>query len=166
MSDKDNLKLSGKLGNGQIVLTFSRRETFAFDQQNITGVYDLVGSENRVEGSSERIPFCSGFYGNIVFTPGGFTAVSINCEKKKPNVIEPADQFGRKYFYAGTWTPNGTRASLSIENASVLKQLGEKFDREVKYDLEKDVLTLEGTNGSHFVARWKKTYSYSSISER
>lgn len=90
-----------------------------------------------------------------MFTPGGYTAVSINCDEKEDGQEwEPADLFGRKYFYAGSYTIKGNEVIQLPENASEVDHIGVPGVRLMK--LSKDLLTLEGTNGSKFKAIWKK----------
>lgn len=160
MSDANHLRLVGPLANGQdIVIEWERKESFAYNDHELLGVYELVGSENEVEGSSEKIPFCTGFYGTIVYTPGGFNAVSINCgEKKDPNVVEPADMFGRKFFYTSKYELNVDRVVHHLVNASEVTTIGTDSHRAMS--MKEDVLSLAGTNGSKFVAKWRKLKSF------
>jgi hypothetical protein len=160
MNSSNHLLLSGQMpGGGSIVIEWERSERFAYDNSALTGVYELVGSENEVPGSLDTIPFCTGFHGTIMYTPGGFGAVSINCgEKADPNAVEPADQFGRKYFYAGPYHQAEQILVQKMALASEVAHRGGEARREML--LEGDLLTLKGTNGSKFVATWKKLRSF------
>ncbi|MEZ4813794.1 MAG: lipocalin-like domain-containing protein [Bdellovibrionota bacterium] len=160
---KNHLILSGNLGEGkQIVIEWERQESFAYDNNPLTGFYELVGSENKIEGSDETIPFCSGFHGSIFYTPGGYGAVSINCgEKIDPNAAEPADAFGRHYFYAGPYEQSEGLLVQKIQTASELNQVGEEARRAM--EIKDDLLTLKGVNGSTFVAKWRKLRSFVGI---
>jgi len=160
MDNVDHLKLVGFLGEGkQAIVEWERIESFSYDSTAITGEWELVGSENKVEGSDRSIPFCTGFYGTILYTPGGYTAVSINCgDKINSSDIEPADEFGRNFFYAGTYQVSKHEVTHKLDNASELFLIGENVKREMK--IEKDILTLRGVNGSEFIAEWRKVRSF------
>lgn len=160
MKDKNNLRLVGSLGEGKkAIVEWERMETFSYDSQKLTGVWELVGSENKVDGSDETISFCTGFYGTILYTSGGYNAVSINCGEKPDNsVSEPADQFGRRFFYSGSYKIDGENVVQTPENASETALIGEPAIRSMK--IEGDLLILEGTNGSKFKAEWKKLRSF------
>ena len=126
MDNDDSLRLVGFLGEGKkAIVEWSRIEGFSYDSHPLTGVWELVGSENEIEGADEPIPFCSGFYGTILYTPGGYNAVSINCgEKNDPNTQEPADRFGRRFFYSGTYKIKGNAAIQTPANASEIELIG------------------------------------------
>jgi Lipocalin-like domain len=163
MPDQNHLLLSGDIGNGnRIIIEWVRQESFSYNNHPLVGFYELVGSENEVKGSNETIPFCSGFHGSIFYTPGGYGAVSINCGKKvDPDVSEPADSFGRSYFYAGPYQQIKNILVQKIQVASVADQLGDEAQREMTID--GDLLILKGTNGSKFVAKWRKLRSFVGI---
>lgn len=163
MKDRNHLRLSGDLkGGGQVTLDWVRQEQFQPSDDKLTGLYELVGSENEVDGRTD-VPFCNGFFGSILYTPGGHAAVSINCGKKlDPHVVEPADQFGRKYFYSGHYEVRGDSILLTPDNASEASQIGSPVVRAMK--IKGDLLTLEGVNGSKFKAIWKKLGSFAPTS--
>lgn len=160
MKDSNSLRLVGELGEGkQAIVEWERIESFDYDNQHITGVWELVGSENEAEGLGDKVSFCTGFYGTFIFTPGGYAAVSINCgEKADPKVIEPADQFGRRFFYSGSYEAKSGKLTVIPENASEDYLIGETAVRVM--NLDKDILMLTGTNGSKFVAKWRKARSF------
>ncbi len=163
MGDNNHLQLSGELGEGKrVIVEWERLETFVYDTSPLTGFYELVGSENEVEGSDEKIPFCTGFFGSIVYTPGGYGAVSINCgEKTDPNVVEPADMFGRKFFYSGPYHKEENILVQKMLNASEASSIGGEARRDMQ--IKDDLLILKGTNGSNFVAKWRKLKSFVGI---
>ena len=163
MRNENHLKLIGLLGKGEkVIVEWERAESFKYDNSDLFGVWELVGSENEVDGSDETIPFCKGFYGTILYTPGGYNAVSINCDDKKADsATEPADQFGRKFFYAGSYELEKNVLIQTPDNASESFLIGEPGKREMK--IEKDLLILEGVNGSKFVAKWRKRSSFMSF---
>lgn len=164
MDAHDNLRLVGLLGEGKkVIVEWTRAEEFTISQDSLVGSWKLIASENQVRESSKTIPFCSGFHGTIFYTPGGYAAVSINCGKKADsNTTEPADQFGRKYFYSGSYYKDVNQDLIQTPmNASEEAHIGRSFHRKMK--IQKNILTLEGTNGSTFLARWKKTSDFSSF---
>jgi len=160
MDTPDKLRLVGLLGEGkEVIVEWDRQESFAYNAEPISGVWELVGSENEVQGSSETIPFCNGFYGSILYTPGGHVSVSINCgEKADEEIVEPADQFGRRYFYSGNYEVKDETVVQTPINASEVDQIGHSAFRKMSFD--RDNLILEGTNGSKFRAIWKKSKSF------
>jgi hypothetical protein len=162
MKDENHLSLSGKLANGdEVVLTWARIEKFKRDSNPMTGLYELVGSDNEVTGVTEPVPFCNGFYGTILFTPGMHSSVSINCGEKIPGTFEPADQFGRMYFYSADYIVKGTNAIQLPINASVPAHIGAPAIRAM--EMHGDLLTLSGINGSKFKAVWRKVRSFKSL---
>ena len=160
------LRLSGALGEGkEVVLEWIRDEKFQYDANPLTGYWELVGSENEVPGEVGKVPFCSGFYGSILYTPGGYAAVSINCgEKADTSVEEPADRFGRRYFYSGDYEFENDTIVQTPFNASEVSQIGKPVIRKMK--IEKDYLILEGTNGSKFKATWRKAGSFTGLTKK
>lgn len=160
MKDADHVSLSGRMSDGaEVVVEFVKQENFSYDSAPLTGVWELVGSENEVPGSSVKIPFCTDYHGLILYTPAGYNAVAINCgEKKDPTVVEPADQFGRKFFYSGKYQVNGKVVTQIPDNASELFLIGSPAVRVM--DITGDLLTLDGTNGSKFKATWRKRHSF------
>lgn len=165
LKDDRQLLLSAELGEGKkIIIEWERIEKLKYDNSPLIGLYELVGSENEVEGSDEKIPFCSGFYGSIFYTPGGFGAVSINCgAKTDPSKVEPADMFGRKFFYSGPYTKTDTLLVQNMLNASHAGSLGGEAVREM--EIKNDLLILKGTNGSKFVATWRKLKGFVSLKD-
>lgn len=163
MDNKNYLRLVGLLGAGKkAIVEWTRVESFSYDSKAITGVWELVGSENEVDGVTTKTPFCTGFHGTILYTPGGYNAVSINCgEKKDETIDEPADYFGRKFFYAGKYKVDGNEVIQTPDNASDLSLIGKPALRVMSFD--KDILILEGENGSKFRARWRKRNSFVGI---
>lgn len=159
MKDSNHLKLEGLLSSGEkVILTWTRTEKFKKSNSPVTGLYELVGSENEVSGIPDPIPFCNGFYGTIFFTPGMHTAVSINCgEKPEHDEFEPAEQFGRKYFYNGTYSVKGNVVTQLPENSSEVTHICAPAIRIM--EMKGDILTLSGMNGSKFKAVWKKVRS-------
>lgn len=155
MRSPDELTLTGDLGEGRrVTLDWVREEKFAYDNEALSGIWELVGSRNQV-GARADVPFCTGFYGTILFTPGGHAAVSINCGAKPASVgQEPADMFGRRYFYDGRFTVRDDVLEVIPTNASEAGDIGRPVLRAMK--ITGDILTLEGTNGSKFVAEWRK----------
>lgn len=160
MSSPNHLKLVGNLGEGKTaIVEWKRLETLKYSSEGVHGVYELVGSENEVPGQGNNIPFCTGFYGTIAFTPGGYTSVSINCgEKQDTSVSEPADQFGRNFFYSGTYQVEDGLVLQQPSNSSELSLIGGTAKRAMS--LKGDVLELTGTNGSKFKASWQKRRSF------
>ena len=58
MKDQNNLRLVGELGAGkQAIVEWERLEKFSYDNQTITGVWELVGSENEVDGVGNNSSF-------------------------------------------------------------------------------------------------------------
>lgn len=155
-----HLSLSGDMADGsKIIIEWEKTESFKYDNSALTGVYELVGSENQVEGQEASVPFCNGFYGTILYTPGGFGAVSINCgEPLNTTVSEPADIFERRYFYSGSYKQEDKILIQSIEHSTAEKQIGGEARREMT--MKNDLLILKGENGSKFVATWRKLKSF------
>ena len=155
MSGQNSLELVGPFGTAGIVrLTWVRRERIAVNEDPFFGVYQLTGSHNQFEGRSD-VPYCTGVFGTILYTPGGFTAVALNCAPKAdPSQAEPADAHGRSYFYFGSFGLGKAHVSAELENASVVEQIGERVERSM--ELRDGELTLAGMNGSAFVAVWRR----------
>ena len=158
-NDKQLSLMGDSVSGGKIVIEWERIEKFKYNDSSLTGFYELVGSENEVEGSDQKIPFCSGFHGSILYTPGGFGAVAINCgEKTNPLAVEPADMFGRRYFYSGRYRQEENILTQSIQYSSEEKQIGTEARRLM---IQKDdLLMLDGVNGSKFRATWRKLRSF------
>lgn len=161
MENENQLTLKGAMANGRtVVVTWTRVEKFEKNSDELYGVYDLVGSENDV-GQGQPVPFCNGFHGSIAFTPGGHTYVSINCGQKIEGQIEPAQLFDRMYFYHGTFTVQGNIVAQLPQNASVLDHIGHIANREAS--MKGDILTLAGTNGARFIAKWRKVWGFNAL---
>lgn len=156
MSDENNLRLVGFLEEGKTaIVEWTRLEKFSYNSNALIGVWELIGSENEVADSDQTIPFCTGFSGTILYTSGGYAAVSINCSiKEDPKTTEPADQFGRKFFYAGSYEQQGKILIQTPDNASQASLIGVPAKRLM--NISGDFLTLEGINGSKFKAIWRK----------
>ena len=83
----------------------------------------------------------------------------LTAEKRKiSDVFEPADQFGRRFFYSGNYQTTSNELAVTPENASEDFLIGETAIRAMSID--GDLLTLTGTNGSKFVAKWRKARSF------
>ena len=164
---KDHLKLSGKMGDGKSVIVEWRKvESFSYSSEKIAGVWELVGSENTVPGSDRTIPFCNGYHGTIMFTPGGYSAVAINCGENDGMKKQPADEFDRKFFYFGKYSQMHQVDMLeqNIFLSSVDELINETARRDVEF--QKDLLLLSGTSGSEFVATWKRLSSFKGFPQK
>ena len=124
MNDVNHLELSGKTATGgKAIITWKRVERFADDLKGIAGIYRLVKSENQFEGK-DGVPFCRAVFGTILFTPNGHASVSLNCANKvDENQNEPADIFGRKYFYFGTYEVQSNEVVVLPENGSEVSHI-------------------------------------------
>lgn len=66
--------------------------------------------------------------------------------------------FGRKFFYSGPYHIEANILVQKMLNASAASSLGGEARRDMQ--IQGDLLILKGTNGSNFVAKWRKLKSF------
>ena len=113
------------------------------------------------------VPFCSNFSGQILYEESGHMSVSINCGKSLSE-NEPADEFGRVYFYSADFKTveenvNGKVIKTlvhKITNATNLKIIGKDQFRKIE-EITNDKLVLTGPFGSGSLKiTWEKLPKY------
>lgn len=134
-------------------LTLLSTQSYSKPNASIVGTWILEKSNNPLPDGSV-VPYCTGVHGMIIYTAEGFVSVALNCGEKPEGIeTEPADISGRKFFYAGTYTFDGTRVTHTMLNASQPELIGKSFSRDVKLNKSKLILTGEN-QGQHFSAHW------------
>src|SRR4051812_10146091 len=119
----------------------------------LVGTWVLEKSEDPMPDGS-TVPYCTGEHGYIIYTAEGYVSVALNCDPTGHG-HEPADISGRRFFYAGTYEFDGTRAKHKMLNASQPELIGEVFTRDVT--IQGSLLILTGVNqGQHFPASWRR----------
>jgi hypothetical protein len=119
----------------------------------LVGTWILEKSENPMP-NGKLVSYCTGVHGIIIYTSDGYVSVSLNCDPVGRGK-EPADVSGRKFFYAGTYQFDGTRATHLMLNASQPELIGETFSRFVT--IRGSQLILTGMNqGQAFSAYWRR----------
>jgi hypothetical protein len=129
---------------------------FAADSR-IVGAWHL--DEWQVIGASgARAEFCKGAKGVLLYESSGFVSTSINCPKKKSAAAEPADAYGRRFFYAGTYFVKNLVIYKDVTNASSEGLIGKRVVRYID-KLTPDELILTGPfgpNGGSLWIRWTR----------
>jgi hypothetical protein len=131
---------------------------FASPLQTITAT-DLVGTWILVDSLNPNStgpdePYCNGVHGKIIYTADGYVSVSLNCGPRL-KASEPADISGRKFFYSGKFSLEGSQVTHHLDNASDVNLIGTDTVREAS--LDGPLLTLKGVNqGRTFTAVWRK----------
>jgi hypothetical protein len=132
-------------------VSLSARAETAINPQSMVGTWILERSDNPMPDGSV-VPYCTGVHGMIIYTAEGFVSVALNCAATG-NGNEPADISGRKFFYAGRYTVNGSRVTHHLANASQTELMGTSFTRDIT--INDNRLILSGQNqGQAFAAHW------------
>jgi hypothetical protein len=125
----------------------------ALKPSDLVGVWMLMHSEDEMADGS-KVPYCNGANGYIIYTPERFVSVALNCGPRS-QPTEPADVTGRKFFYLGSYSIQGTQISHVLENASEESSIGSTALRDAHF--ENGNLVLTGvSHGQKFQATWEK----------
>ncbi len=97
--------------------------------------------------------FCQGGQGVLLYAPSGHVSTSINCPTSRPGLKEPADEYQRQFFYAGTYTVSQGVISKPITNATYEPLIGKTVLRYIEKLTDKE-LVLTGTFGPRAEKLW------------
>ncbi len=97
----------------------------------IEGVWRLA-EWKVISESGEESEFCKGANGILMYEASGFVSTSINCPKKAATAPEPADSYGRKFFYAGTYYEKCGAIYKGVTNASFEPLIGQQVYRKIE----------------------------------
>lgn len=103
-------------------------------------------------GTGVERPFCDGANGFLAYDASGFVSTSINCPGRARQ-LEPADWFGRVFFYAGTYFQRNDVIYKDVANATFLPLIGKRVLRKIE-KLSHDELVLTGSFGGAGDSLW------------
>ncbi|MBY0371105.1 lipocalin-like domain-containing protein [bacterium] len=119
---------------------------------SIEGVWRLDEWKVR-NAAGEEAEFCKGAHGYLIYEGSGVVSTSINCPKKQVSGAEPADAFGRVFFYAGTYTEKGGTIYKDVQNATFEPLIGKTVLRKIE-KVTSDELILTGPFGAPGNSLW------------
>lgn len=109
-----------------------------------------------VSPSGDRVEFCPGAFGKIIYEANGYVSVAINCGLNVPPG-SPAEAIGGMLFYSGNFVIQNDSVIHQITNASVPNMIGTSAVRKVKLSSRKLILTGKyGSQGQTIDIEWFK----------
>jgi hypothetical protein len=109
-------------------------------------------------GQGTTAEFCKGANGFLIYEKSGYVSTAINCPTKRTPQREPADDYQRKFFYAGTYRVKGGVIYKLVANASAEALIGKTVLRKIeKITANELILTGPfGPDGGTLWIRWTK----------
>lgn len=141
---------------GAFVFTILMMTSQAFSDENtrpptIEGAWSMKKWQV-IDKLGNKAEFCKGGNGILIYEQTGHVSTSINCPPTAQDK-EPADDFNRMFFYAGTYTVADGVITKKVSNASSLGLIGKTVLRNIE-ELTTDKLVLTGNFGAPGTTMW------------
>jgi len=139
-----------------VFLALSSATSFA-GQSSIVGTWHVQKWLVR-SGDGKVGEFCDGAHGLLTYGRNGYVSTAINCPAKRVARHEPADDYGRKFFYAGTYKVKEDVIYKQITNSSFEGLIGKSVLRRIEKVTEHELILSGpfGPNGGSLWIRWTK----------